>query len=587
MKRNISIYIFAAAFAVSVPSMAVAQNLDPTVEVNKTYEGKLIEVHKPSIEMAVPDSVLRFDLDFDYSVFENPYKGAYEFKPYVTDMQPVEGASARKSLYLKAGAGLRPVTLSPMPYLDMVWAPVMNNAFKMNVYAGHESFFGRYLKMPGYDPAAPADVLRLNGEASRENYDMQTRAGVDARYDWDEGVAKVDLGYFGLGERYEERNGMFNSLNVSAYAASKDWGQLFNYEAGASYSFGGDRLEYMDADPYRLAEHDLKVSGRLKASLMENHMMSFELGVDNTSYSGNCDCGVSRLVFAPSYHFTLDRLDVDAGFSIEALVPGSKSDMFATKGQYIYPDVTVSYQLIQDAMRAYAHVGGGTEVNTFSSLLKDNHHIDLFSGAGAPLMDNTVESVSASLGLKGRAGAVFAYHVKGGFSDYANSLFDKVYVGSMPGSKTVAYMPGVGYAAYRKAYAAADLVFEKDGFKVDGNVEYRYSWFSESKGHEGLFLPASLVGSASVEYNWSRRVYLGLDCMFSTGRKGTVLYPDGSAGKVSVPGYADLGVNFEYLASRKFSFWFRGGNLLNMAVQRNLLYAEKGPYLAVGICLNL
>ena len=36
-------------------------------------------------------------------MFENPYKGAYEFKPYVTDMQPVEGASARKSLYLKAG----------------------------------------------------------------------------------------------------------------------------------------------------------------------------------------------------------------------------------------------------------------------------------------------------------------------------------------------------------------------------------------------------------------------------------------------------------------------------------------------------
>ena len=402
MKRNISIYIFAAAFAVSVPSMAVAQNLDPTVEVNKTYEGKLIEVHKPSIEMAVPDSVLRFDLDFDYSVFENPYKGAYEFKPYVTDMQPVEGASARKSLYLKAGAGLRPVTLSPMPYLDMVWAPVMNNAFKMNVYAGHESFFGRYMKMPGYDPAAPADVLRLNGEASRENYDMQTKAGVDARYDWDEGVAKVDLGYFGLAERYEERNDMFNSLNVSAYAASKDWGQLFNYEAGASYSFGGDRLEYMDADSYRLAEHDLKVSGRLKASLMENHMMSFEMGVDNVSYSGNYDCGVSRLVFAPSYHFTLDRLDVDAGFSIEALVPGSKSDMFATKGQYIYPDVTVSYQLIQDAMRVYAHIGGGTEVNTFSSLLKDNHHLDMFSGAGTPLMDNTVESRKKKNALKDR-----------------------------------------------------------------------------------------------------------------------------------------------------------------------------------------
>ena len=45
--------------------MAHAQNLDPTVVVDRAYEGKLMEVHKPALEMAVPDSVMRFDLDFD------------------------------------------------------------------------------------------------------------------------------------------------------------------------------------------------------------------------------------------------------------------------------------------------------------------------------------------------------------------------------------------------------------------------------------------------------------------------------------------------------------------------------------------
>ena len=47
-----------------------AQSLDPTVEVSRAYEGKLIEVHKPAIEMAVPDTVQSFDLKFDYSVFD-------------------------------------------------------------------------------------------------------------------------------------------------------------------------------------------------------------------------------------------------------------------------------------------------------------------------------------------------------------------------------------------------------------------------------------------------------------------------------------------------------------------------------------
>ena len=54
-----------------------------------------------------------------------------------------------------------------------------------------------------------------------------------------------------------------------------------------------------------------------------------------------------------------------------------------------------------------------------------------------------------------------------------------------------------------------------------------------------------------------------------------------------IPGYADLGVYAEYVTSRSLSFWLRGGNLLNMTIQRNPLYAEKGPYFTAGICLNL
>ena len=54
-----------------------------------------------------------------------------------------------------------------------------------------------------------------------------------------------------------------------------------------------------------------------------------------------------------------------------------------------------------------------------------------------------------------------------------------------------------------------------------------------------------------------------------------------------IPWYADLGVNFEYAINRSVSLWARGGNLLNMTIQRNPLYAEKGINLTVGICLNL
>ena len=62
----------------------------------------------------------------------------------------------------------------------------------------------------------------------------------------------------------------------------------------------------------------------------------------------------------------------------------------------------------------------------------------------------------------------------------------------------------------------------------------------------------------------------------------------GVDGKLAVmPGFIDLGVNAEYALSRKLSFWLRGGNLLDMEIQRNLMYAEKGINFTAGICLSL
>ena len=93
MKRYIAFIVLAA----SVP--AAAQNLNPTVEVQNSYLGKLIEAGKPQLEMAVPDSLTRFDLDFDYSVMETPYKGGYEFNPYLVDLKPEVAGERKPSLF--------------------------------------------------------------------------------------------------------------------------------------------------------------------------------------------------------------------------------------------------------------------------------------------------------------------------------------------------------------------------------------------------------------------------------------------------------------------------------------------------------
>ena len=57
-------YIFIAS-ALLACAAASAQNLNPTVQVTNDYEGKLMEVNKQNVAMAIPDSLLKFDWNFN------------------------------------------------------------------------------------------------------------------------------------------------------------------------------------------------------------------------------------------------------------------------------------------------------------------------------------------------------------------------------------------------------------------------------------------------------------------------------------------------------------------------------------------
>ena len=92
-------------------------------------------------------------------------------------------------------------------------------------------------------------------------------------------------------------------------------------------------------------------------------------------------------------------------------------------------------------------------------------------------------------------------------------------------------------------------------------------------------LPPEFKAEAVAEYNWRKRIYVGVDCEFAS-RANTLdkaLY---------LPYYVDLGASAEYVVNRKFSVWLRGGNLLDMEIQRNPLFAEKGINFTAGICLT-
>lgn len=574
MRRYIYALTALTAAFLSV-QVSVAQDLDPTVEVSRAYEGKLMEVHKPVLKMAVPDSVLRFDLDFDYSVFESPYRGSYEFNPYAMTMRPTTAPRRQKCFYLRAGAGY-----ALHPTLDLIWSPRSSKAFDMDVYAMHRSYIGEYRSLD--------DRLQPTGEFWNGN-DLRSKAGADFHFDWRKARLDFGAGYYGLHRKDLSASSGYNALDLHARVRSKSsWPEHFLYDFSMKYRLGGDRMQ-SDAAVNVLREHAFNFDMRLAPSSRGVHNVYFDVALELDAYSGFLETVIGEFAFVPHYSFRYGIMDLDLGVRLAKLMRGDGGvTMYKTREQFVYPDVTMRFDVVRNVLNMYLRAGGGNGINTYSSLLEDNHHLNMTFGRQHPLLDTTVERLSLILGFEGRISSRFSYNLRGGYVNYKNDVLAAL---APAGNETEdasggpGILPAVGYAAYQKGFISLDWRLKTERVSFEGGLEYVDAWGDPFEIDEasGLFRPASLTGDVSFKYNFKRRIFAGIDYSFSTAREAFVT---GFSDACRLPGYADLGLGLEYAAGSRFSVWLRGGNLLNMNIQRNPLYAERGINFTAGICLS-
>lgn len=527
---------------------AAAQNLDPTVEVSRKYEGKLMDVHKPDMEMAVPDSVHRFDLDFDYSVFDNPYKGSYEFNPYTMDMKPESRKTSPAQFYMNVGAGY---TLHPT--LDVLWSPVLTGPFKVDVYGSNRSYIGDYRASHVGDPPA--------GTYFKGGYDVLSNAGADLGYDFE----KVSLGfgasYHGVAVKDAFKKDAYNAVNAYMSIRSKGMNK-FIYGAKATYRYG--HINGTD-------EHLLGVAGNVSHLFRPYNRVVVDLGLDYGKYQGQLDASYANFWLTPRYVREKGRARTSVGVRVSAVA--SRAQGFAKANQFVYPDIRASYDVIKDAMRVYLNVTGGESVNTYASMIDRNHHFSLaYSVQDAALLGSSVERVRPEVGLDGRISSFFTYALKAGYVLKDHALMDVLV------KDDAGYLPAFGYGGYSQAYAGAECTLNLEAFRFDGAFRYAHTWGLEALEGAYFVKPADFNAEVSAEYNWLRRVYVGVDCEFASNAR-----TDDKA--VFLPYYVDLGAYAEYAVGKKVSLWLRGGNLLNMEIQRNPLFAEKGINFTAGICL--
>lgn len=555
MKMIMKYRLYLSAAMILSAVSVFAQDLDPTVVVDRAYEGKLIEVHKPSLEMAVPDSVMRFDLDFDYSVFENPYKGSYEFTPYLLSMKPSSSADREGKFYLRAGAGY-----SLHPELDLVWSPQFKDkGAALDVYAHNRSYIGDY-----------HNLASENGGEPWAGSDVQSKAGVRFSYDWEKTILKVGAGYNGIIASRPQLKHAYNALDVSFSLGSrpKPYDAKFMYDVKANYKIAKDNIKSYGES---VGENVLDVDARLGFATRKA-MLLFDLGADFLKCDDAYKASALQFYVTPHYVYRNGRFLADLGVKIAKADSDKQWNSFLyKKQQFFYPEILLEFQAIRNAMKLSLNVTGGNTLNTYSSLLSANHHLSLdYAFENHCLLDYTMERANGVLAVDGRISSKFSYHLYGSAGFYDNALVEAVT--QTPEGEFNAH---IGYFPLLKVCAGADCMWKDESLMIDASFKYT---MSETFLSKYMLMPAAFTGDVAVEYNWNRRVYAGVDCNFSSKRVSEV-YTMGS--------YADLGLYAEYVTSRRLSVWGRGGNLLGMKVQRTPLYAEKGVYFTLGICLNL
>ncbi len=586
------IYLVSAAMLMTA-AVSFGQNFNPTVEVTNTYQGNASEVHKPLLGMNVPDSLLRFDLDFDYEVFEKPYQGAYSFKPYMLNMRPAKDAWRGRQLYLKAGAGY---TLHPQ--FEFVYSPEQSGPFQMSVYASHKSYFGNYHEIK---PELQDGLYRMKKSGGKfGGYDALTSAGFDGRYNWDRTILSFGIGYYGLAAKDSVMSRSYNAFDFNARVRSNnDSESYFLYDIGLRGRVANDGLDYKSfsfpdgVTVDKQNENWVLLDGLVGPVVNNSRSILVGFEAESASYSRFYDGNIGRVALIPSYRFKSGRWNLNLGVKLEFMFRNdadtlSFGKMGGGKGQIVYPDAHISFAA-GGKVALYADATGGSRLNTYSSQISENHHLNpSFLVAPVyelitPLVDNTVEKVNARIGVRGSAASSFQFDVNGGVGLYGNALMES---GLFTAGGDL--VPALAYSDYNLIYANALVGLRTGRVKIDADFRYRGVSFPDNDALNLGFTLPKYSGGVRASYDISSRLYAGINVEAASWRDGkcaSVASED--ILDVRVPGYVDLGVNCGYKFNRKLEFWLESGNLLCQAIQRNPFYAEKGPWVTAGVSLNL
>lgn len=603
------------------------QKIDPTVEVQRDFDSSIPNIHKSMLSTAINDTLSNFNINFNYSIFDKPYKDLYEFSPLPSAQIQSKVNEKLPVFAAKWGCGF-PLN----PYADLMLQPrlkggstlllnVSGNAFidKLNLVTIN-SETGKTEREKGVKTAANNAVfeagatygynwnsgemlLRLNYKTNYNTYygfnsNEFPYAEEFPAYGLIESIKKVSYMKDNWSHRYNKIDAGFSIGSIDA----KGRGAKFNYKINIKYSNTSDKLPEKGlvsegSTDNRIQENFIKVSGEAGPTFGKYNKFIVGFNSENAIYTGLQDYNYGIFEIMPQYAFESGRLSIRAGIKLSGRY--KSKDNTAKYHNTFFVNGNISYELAKNALWVYAEADGGNYMNNYSELLEQNKWV-------SQTTDIKAGSIPLQLkgGLRGQAynklsyNAYIKYTIHNGLLQYVpykafaategNDFADETVIAKISDSRLY-----TAYSNHREFSAGLDIKWYSKSFIAGTSLEYS----NYTDGKEGTLVNGEKpYGYAPFKwhlygtYNYRERIYIGItsNLRSATPISGIApVYSTENTKETKIPAFCNLGLNIKYVINNSFSVFATGENLLDSHIQYYPQYLEKGRSFGIGVLVKL
>ncbi|MDD2491713.1 MAG: hypothetical protein PHV12_05920 [Bacteroidales bacterium] len=568
MKR-FSIYILALIFG-SI-TLSAQQKIDPTLEVRREFDGKLMEIIKSKLPTTISDSITRFDLSFDYTVFNKPVRDLYEFSP-LPSAQIEKRGMERHPVFQAELAAAFPLA----PYANIHYQPNLPEGMTLLLHALHSSYFGKIneIKAPQYN----------------------NNAGAAFEYSWEKGMAGINLSgsnelasFYGfsqligsspivvnpeslsMSQMMDTISRRFNSFNGGIYVRSTNSSpKAFHYLLSADYRYTND-LSRINA--FNVTEDYFKLKAEIGPSFSKNHKILASIEFESAESSKSPDFNRMSLTVHPRYLFTQKRWLLEAGVKInKSMEPNSEGFDIYFKGK-------ASISLVPSSLWFYAEADGGTIFRSYGTLLQENNFI-----SQSIELKNTEIPFLGRTGFKGQIMDRFSYHIYGSYTRYRDEIFFRI-----ADEATTSGMINVfqaDYASLNKFSAGGELSWKSGAFEAGAKAQYNHYARPDSLPS---YNHAPFEMAVHARYNWMGRVSASAEVVHRSSmpvlNRGDLMNIGDTPTETNP--FTSLNISARYTYSSKLQFYLKGNNLLNSKGVWLTDYAYRGINIGAGVIITL